>query len=179
MRVQLAGIICKRIAKVHQLNLRVLRDDCVHDRLSIRRNKDVVFGNQRPIGVTCNKVTPHIHMAEHAALLRGARVTMPTATEKLNVKFFISDVIIAIIHRRITDKVLRRRTHRIERIETVRAVQAQNILQNLCHIFFLSTAHPENLSNRRLRRLLASFQNIRPPARQESSSILKIGALMA
>ncbi|CNJ63307.1 Uncharacterised protein [Mycobacterium tuberculosis] len=36
---------------------------------------------------------------------------MPTATEKLNVKFFISDVIVAVIHRRITDKTLRGNTH--------------------------------------------------------------------
>ncbi|BAI65431.1 uncharacterized conserved protein [Rothia mucilaginosa DY-18] len=175
LRVQLAGFIRKRIAEVYQVHLRVLRDNRVHDRLSIRRKKDVVFGNQRPIGVTCNKVTPHLHMAKHATLLRGARVTMPTATEKLNVKFFISDVIIAVIHRRITDKALRRRTHRIERVETVRAIQAQNILQNLCHLF-PSIAHPENLSNRRSQRLMMSFQNIRPPAQQKGSSILKISA---
>ena len=55
---------------------------------------------------------------------------MPTATEKLNVKFFISDVIIAVIHRRIRHKILRGRAHRIERVETVRAIQAQNILSN-------------------------------------------------
>ena len=146
VRIQFASVIRKRITKVHQLYLRILRDNCVHHRLSVRRNKDVVFSNQRPISVTSDEVTPHLHVAEHTPLLSGVRVTMPTTTEKLYVKLFIGDVVIAVVHRRITNKILRGRTYRIERIETVRAIQTQNILQNLCHVF------PFNSSSRKPKR---------------------------
>ena len=62
---------------------------------------------------------------------------MPALTEHLNIKFFISDVIITVIHRRIRHEILRGYANRIERFKTIRAIQAQNILQNLCHSILL------------------------------------------
>ena len=63
-----------RIAQVHQLNLRVLGDDCVHYRLGIRRSKDVILSNQSPVSIRDNEVLPHLHVAEYAtALSRSGR----------------------------------------------------------------------------------------------------------
>ena len=135
MRVHGARLERERIAQVHQLNLRILGDDCIHHRLSIRRNKDVILSNQSPISIRPDEILPHLHMAKHAATLRRGGVTMPAAAKKFNIKFFIGHMIITVIHRRIRHEILRGCTYRIERFKTIRAVQTQDIFQEFRHAF--------------------------------------------
>ena len=151
------------IREINKLHLGITLNNPLNYAICISRDESVVLSNQSPVSIACQKIAPHIYVAEHASLFSCRRGTTPALTKGLTIKICIGQMVIPVIYRGVSLKIPSRSPNREKRVKTIRAVQTQDIFQESRHAFsplsMASIARPYSLYIKR-RELCMSCRSV-------------------